>query len=814
MPADKFTEKARMAIEYAKRAAMELGHDYVGTEHLLVGLLRVANSVAEKILANKNISEYDIAEKIIDLIGADEPLNFLPQELTPRTKRVLEMAMHEALKLGMNYVGTEHILLAILKESDSIAVKILGMCNIDAQKLYDDIIALLNNQSDASGSGVNKKSGMKSNTPILDKYSKDLTVTASQNGFDPIIGRDNEIQRMIQILCRRTKNNPCLVGDPGVGKTAIVEYLAQKIADENVPEILKDKRIVALDLSSMVAGSKYRGEFEERIKNVISEVKKAGNVILFIDEIHTIIGAGGAEGSMDAANILKPSLARGELQIIGATTMTEYRKHIEKDSALARRFQPIEVSEPNEEDAIEMLFGVRDKYEAFHNVKITDKAIEAAVRLSSRYINDRFLPDKAIDLIDEAASHIILLKLKNTMPSDLKNLEIRLKELDKEKESAVKSEEFEKAGKIKQEQIEIKNKIEKEKNDWQNDNNKSRQVVDEEEIAKVISNWTGINVKQLRQDEVERLMNMEKILHERIIGQNEAVNAISRAIRRGRLGLKNPKRPTGSFLFLGPTGVGKTELTRTLTKVLFGDENAMIRIDMSEYMEKYDVAKLIGAPPGYVGHDEGGQLTEKVRRKPYSVVLFDEIEKAHPDIFNVLLQILDDGRVTDSQGRLVDFKNTVIVMTSNVGARNIISPKKLGFMTQEDVKKSYDDMKKNVMGEVRELFRPEFLNRIDEIIVFHPIDQDGAQKIAKIMLDELKTRVKESLETEIDFSDELVKYIAEKGFDQNYGARPLRRTVQTEIEDILAEKILDGEIDKSKRIFVDYRDKKVIFSND
>ena len=812
MPADKFTEKARMAIEYAKRAAMELGHDYVGTEHLLVGLLRVANSVAEKILANKNISEYDIAEKIIDLIGADEPLNFLPQELTPRTKRVLEMAMHEALKLGMNYVGTEHILLAILKESDSIAVKILGMCNIDAQKLYDDIIALLNNQSDASGSGVNKKSGMKSNTPILDKYSKDLTVTASQNGFDPIIGRDNEIQRMIQILCRRTKNNPCLVGDPGVGKTAIVEYLAQKIADENVPEILKDKRIVALDLSSMVAGSKYRGEFEERIKNVISEVKKAGNVILFIDEIHTIIGAGGAEGSMDAANILKPSLARGELQIIGATTMTEYRKHIEKDSALARRFQPIEVSEPNEDDAIEMLFGVRDKYEAFHNVKITDKAIEAAVRLSSRYINDRFLPDKAIDLIDEAASHIIL--LKNTMPSDLKNLEIRLKELDKEKESAVKSEEFEKAGKIKQEQIEIKNKIEKEKNDWQNDNNKSRQVVDEEEIAKVISNWTGINVKQLRQDEVERLMNMEKILHERIIGQNEAVNAISRAIRRGRLGLKNPKRPTGSFLFLGPTGVGKTELTRTLTKVLFGDENAMIRIDMSEYMEKYDVAKLIGAPPGYVGHDEGGQLTEKVRRKPYSVVLFDEIEKAHPDIFNVLLQILDDGRVTDSQGRLVDFKNTVIVMTSNVGARNIISPKKLGFMTQEDVKKSYDDMKKNVMGEVRELFRPEFLNRIDEIIVFHPIDQDGAQKIAKIMLDELKTRVKESLETEIDFSDELVKYIAEKGFDQNYGARPLRRTVQTEIEDILAEKILDGEIDKSKRIFVDYRDKKVIFSND
>ena len=809
---DRFTEKARMAIEYAKMVAKELGQDYVGTEHLLVGLLRVENSVAEKVLSSQNIGEYDIVDKIIDLIGADEPLDFLPQDLTPRTKRVLEMAIHEALKLGFNYIGTEHILLAILKESDSIAVKILGMCNIDAQRLYDDIIALISGQGENNPVNPSKKNGAKSNTPILDKYSKDLTLTASQNGFDPIIGRDNEIQRMIQILCRRNKNNPCLVGDPGVGKTAIAEYLAQKIADENVPEILKNKRIVALDLSAMVAGSKYRGEFEERIKNVISEVKKAGNVILFIDEIHTIIGAGGAEGSMDAANILKPSLARGELQIIGATTMTEYRKHIEKDSALARRFQPIEVSEPNEEDAIKMLFGVRDKYEAFHNVKITDKAIEAAVRLSSRYINDRFLPDKAIDLIDEAASHIIL--LKNTMPSDLKNLEIKLKELEKEKESAVKSEEFEKAGQIKQEQIEIKNKMEREKNNWRSNNDKAHHVVDEEEIAKVISNWTGINVKQLRQDEIERLMNMEKILHERIIGQNEAVSAISKAIRRGRLGLKNPKRPTGSFLFLGPTGVGKTELTRTLTKVLFGDENAMIRIDMSEYMEKYDVAKLIGAPPGYVGHDEGGQLTEKVRRKPYSVVLFDEIEKAHPDIFNVLLQILDDGRVTDAQGRLVDFKNTVIVMTSNVGARSIISPKKLGFMTQDDVKKSYEDMKKNVMGEVRELFRPEFLNRIDEIIVFHPIDADGAEKIAKIMLDEVKERVKENLETEIDFSDELVKYIADKGFDQNYGARPLRRTVQTKIEDVLAEKILDKEIDKTKKIFVDYQDGKVIFNND
>lgn len=808
---DRFTEKAKQAFENAKDVAMELGHNYVGTEHLLVGLLRVTDSIAAKALTDHGINEYDVMDKIIDLMGADNQLGFKPQDFTPRIKRIVEMSVHEALKLGMNYIGTEHILLAILREYDSIAVKILAMFNVEAEDLYKYVISMLNGQNTSAASSSNKKRNAKSNTPILDKFSKDLTLVASQHGFDPIIGRDNEIQRVIQILSRRTKNNPCLVGDPGVGKTAIAEYLAQKIADDNVPEILKGKRIVSLDLSSMVAGSKYRGEFEERIKNAISEVKKAGNVILFIDEIHTLIGAGGAEGAIDAANILKPSLARGELQIIGATTLNEYRKHIEKDSALERRFQPVKIEEPSEEDAIKMLFGVRDKYEAHHNVKITDKAIEAAVKLSIRYITDRFLPDKAIDLIDEAASHVRLQTC--TVPNDIKKIEDKIKELEQEKEAAVKSEEFEKASDIKKKQEELKKQLDHERNDWQDNNSKSHQIVDEEEIANVVANWTGINVKQLQQAESERLMNIEKILHERVVGQNEAVSAVSKAIRRGRVGLKNPKRPIGSFLFLGPTGVGKTELTRALTEALFGDENAMIRIDMSEYMEKHNVAKLIGAPPGYVGYDEGGQLTEKVRRKPYSVVLFDEIEKAHPDIFNILLQILDDGRVTDSQGRMVDFKNTVIIMTSNAGARNIISNKKLGFMTHEDVKKTYEDMKKNVMSEVKELFRPEFLNRIDEIIVFHPLEFEDAKEITKIMLDEVKKRVRENMELEIEFTDELIGYIAEAGFDQNYGARPLRRTIQTKIEDPIAEKILENQIDKNKKILVDYKDEEIVFSN-
>lgn len=808
---DRFTEKARNAIENAKLTAMELGHNYIGTEHLLVGLIKVKDSIAAKVLLNRGLSEYDIEEKIIDLMGADESLSFKPQELTPRTKRIIEMSMHEALKLGINYVGTEHILLAILRESDSIAVKILGMFNIDAKRLYEEIISMLNDQGNATAMSNGKKKNQKSNTPVLDQFSKDLTLTASQHGFDPIIGRDNEIQRVIQILSRRTKNNPCLVGDPGVGKTAIVEYLAQKIAEGDVPEILKDKRIVSLDLSSMIAGSKYRGEFEERIKNAIDEVKKAGNVILFIDEIHTIIGAGGAEGAMDAANILKPSLARGELQIIGATTLNEYRKHIEKDSALERRFQPVKIEEPSEEDAIKMLYGLRDKYEAHHKVKITDKALEAAVKLSMRYITDRFLPDKAIDLIDEASS--IMRLATCTLPNNMKELENQLSELEKEKESAIKTEEFEKAGEIKNKQIEIKKKLEEEKNNWRSKNSKSEQIVDEEQIAKVVADWTGINVQQLRQDEMERLMNIENTLHERVIGQNEAVNAVGKAIRRGRVGLKNPKRPIGSFLFLGPTGVGKTELTRALSQVLFGDEAAMIRIDMSEYMEKHNVAKLIGAPPGYVGYDEGGQLTEKVRRKPYSVVLFDEIEKAHPDIFNILLQILDDGRVTDSQGRLIDFKNTVIIMTSNVGARSIISPKKLGFNTQEDAKRTFEDMKRSVMDEVRELFKPEFLNRIDEIIVFHPLELEDAKKIANLMLKEVRERVKENMDIDLEFTDAIVEYIAQTGFDQNYGARPLRRTIQTKIEDPFAEKILENDFAGSKKIIVDYENGAVIFKS-
>ncbi len=806
-----FTEKARNAIENAKIAAMELGHNYVGTEHILVGLLRVPDCIAARVLSSQNINEYDIEEKIIDLMGADEPLNFKPEELTPRTKRIIEMSMHEALKLGINYVGTEHILLAILNEHDSIAVKILSMFNIDPKRLYDDIIAMITEQNTNVPSANAKKRNVKSNTPTLDKFSKDLTFLASQHGFDPIIGRDNEMQRVVQILSRRTKNNPCLVGDPGVGKTAIVEYLAQKIAEGDVPEILKDKRVVSLDLSSMIAGSKYRGEFEERIKNAINEVKKAGNVILFIDEIHTIIGAGGAEGAIDTANILKPSLARGDLQIIGATTLTEYRKHIEKDAALARRFQSVKIEEPTEQDAIKMLYGLRDKYEAHHNAKITDKAIEAAVKLSIRYITDRFLPDKAIDLIDEAASHVRLQTC--TLPNNMKELETQLSELEKEKESAIKSEDFEKAGEIKKKQIEIKNKLDEQKKNWHDENNKSQHVVDEEEIAKVVADWTGINVRQLRQDETERLMNIENILHKRVIGQNEAVSAISKAIRRGRVGLKNPKRPIGSFLFLGPTGVGKTELTRALSEVLFGDENAMIRIDMSEYMEKHNVAKLIGAPPGYVGYDEGGQLTEKVRRKPYSVVLFDEIEKAHPDIFNILLQILDDGRVTDSQGRIIDFKNTVIIMTSNVGAHSIVSTKKLGFMTNADSQKSFEDMKKNVLSEVRELFRPEFLNRIDEIIVFHPIELEDAKKITRLMLNEVQERVKDNMEINFEFTDALVEYIAQTGFDQNYGARPLRRTIQTKIEDSFAEKLLENKIDKSKKVIIDYENDEITFKN-
>jgi ATP-dependent Clp protease ATP-binding subunit ClpC len=808
---DKFTEKALEIIETAKDIARELGHSCVATEHLLCSILKV-ESVAQQILLGQNINDYDVEEKIIELVGSDNPLAKKPNIFTPRTKRVLESSIQESIKLGLDsFVGSEHILLALIREVDSIAVRILIELGVNTQSLYDNITLMLKEQNGA-GYGSGKKKFIRSNTPMLDKFSKDLTEVASSHGFDPIIGRHKEMNMIMQILTRRTKNNPCLIGDPGVGKTAIVEYLAQMIQKGEVPEILKNKRVVSFDISSLVAGSKFRGEFEERIKVAINEVKKAKDVILFIDELHTIIGAGNAEGAVDAANILKPSLARGELQIIGATTIKEYRKHIEKDAALERRFQPVKVNEPSTEDAIAMLFGIRDKYEAHHSVKITDKAIEAAVKLSARYITDRFLPDKAIDLIDEAAAHERLVGC--TAPIEITKLEDKLKNLIKEKESAIKLEDFERAGNIKKEEEKTKKEIDSKRNKWKNENNIHEFQVGEEEIAKVVSDWTGVNVSQLTKNESERLKNLEKILHERIIGQDEAVTAIAKTIRRGRVGLKNPKRPIGTFLFLGPTGVGKTELSRALSKFLFDDEEAVIRIDMSEYHDRWQATKLIGSSPGYVGYEEGGQLTEKVRRKPYSVILFDEIEKAHPDIFNVLLQLLDDGRLTDARGRTADFKNTIIIMTSNVGAKSIISPKKLGFSTDDDKEKSYEEMKKNIMSEVKELFKPEFLNRIDEIIVFRPISHEDSKKIVNIMFQEVKDRVKESFNTEIEFNDDVVEFIIKKGFDQNYGARPLRRTIQTEIENSLSEIILEKKIDVNKKIIVDIIDNNINFRND
>lgn len=804
-----FTEKAKEAIRKAQQYAVHLGHNYVGTEHLLLGLVGVKDSVASKAIEAQGITEDAITEKIDELVGLNNGGGYYPQDYTPRSKRVIDMSVQEAIKMGTGYVGTEHILLALIQENDSIAVRILASLGVNGQKLYEDIMSMVGEDSTGS-TGANGDS--KSGTPTLDKYSRDFTKMASESKFDPIIGRDKEIERVIQILSRRTKNNPCLVGDPGVGKSAIIEGLAQQIYEGNVPSTLKDKRIVSLDLSSMIAGSKYRGEFEERIKKVIDEVKAAGNVVLFIDEIHTIIGAGGAEGAIDASNILKPSLARGELQLIGATTIEEYRKYIEKDAALERRFQQVMVNEPNEEEAILMLKGLRDKYEAHHNVKITDEAIEAAVKMSSRYITDRFLPDKAIDLMDEAASKVRLQTY--TAPSNVKELEDKITALEKEKEEAIKTEEFEKAAKVKKEQTELKKKLDDAKKEWDTENTKTKQVVTEDEIAAVVSSWTGVPVQSLKQEESERLINLEKILHERVIGQDEAVSAVAKAIRRGRVGLKDPKRPIGSFLFLGPTGVGKTELSKALAEALFGDENAMVRIDMSEYMEKHTVSKMIGSPPGYVGYEEGGQLTEKIRRKPYSVVLFDEIEKASPDVFNVMLQILDDGHITDGQGRKVDFKNTVIIMTSNAGAKSIIAPKKLGFVADNSDEKSYQAMKDTVMEEIKHLFKPEFINRIDDIIVFHPLDEENVKKIVALMTKEIVKRVKENMDIDIEFTDEAISLLAKEGFDPAYGARPLRREIQSKIEDEFAEEFLRNEIKAGDSVKVGVKDDKFVFNAD
>ena len=800
----KFTNRANKAIEIANDIALELGHSYIGTEHILYGLAKEGNGIASKVLENQNVTANDILNKIEELIGSDEPIENIV-DFTPRTKRVVESAFIEARKLGYNFIGTEHLLIGILREGDCVAAKILLDLNVNIPKLYNEIVKVINegedyNSSDNSSNNSNggKRRGSYNQTPTLNQFGQDLTKKAEEGKLDPVIGRKQEIERVIEILSRRTKNNPCLIGEPGVGKTAAVEGLAQKIASGDVPEILKDKRVVTLDISGMVAGAKYRGDFEERIKKALNEVKKAGDVILFIDEIHTIVGAGAAEGAIDAANILKPLLARGEIQLVGATTLNEYRKFIEKDAALERRFSPVTVNEPSEKETIQILKGIRDKYEAHHNVKITDEAIEAAVKLSIRYVNDRFLPDKAIDLIDEASSKA---RLKTyTEPDSLKELQEEIEKTKNEKEEAVLNQKFEKAAELRDTEKALRDKFEKEQNKWKNKNTKSIVTITEENIAEVIANWTGIPAKKITEDENEKLKNLEKELHKRVIGQNEAVEAVSKAIRRGRVGLKDPKRPIGSFLFLGPTGVGKTELSKALAEVLFGDENAMIRLDMSEFMEPHSVSKLIGAPPGYVGFDDGGQLTEKIRRKPYSVVLFDEIEKAHPDVMNMLLQILEDGRLTDSQGRTVNFKNTVIIMTSNLGARLITDRKQLGFANKEgeaDSKKEYEEIKKEVMAELKKELRPEFINRIDEIIVFHKLNDNDINQIIDIMLKEVVNRLKEQ-KYDVKFEPDVKEMIAKEGIDKNFGARPLRRTIQNLVEDKLAEEILDGKLVKGK----------------
>ena len=811
----KFTNRAKKAIEIANDLAIELGHNYIGTEHILYGLSKEGSGVAAKVLENQEVEPQKILDKIDELIGredkTEETLGF-----TPRTKRVIENAFIEAKKLGYNYIGTEHLLIGILREADSIAARILLDLNVNIPKLYNEIIKVINDE-EIGEDGTNTKKetrrkGSYNSTATLNQFGEDLTKKAEEGKLDPVVGRKEEIQRVIQILSRRTKNNPCLIGEPGVGKTAVVEGLAQKIVAGDIPEILKDKRVVTLDISGMVAGAKYRGDFEERIKKALNEVKKAGDVILFIDEIHTIVGAGAADGAIDAANILKPLLARGEIQLIGATTLNEYRKYIEKDAALERRFSPVNVKEPTPSDTIEILNGLRDKYEAHHNVKITKEAIEAAVKLSVRYINDRFLPDKAIDLIDEASSRA---RIKTyTEPENLKELQTKIEEIEKDKEEAVRSQKFEKAASLRDKEKELKEKYEKEEQKWKNKNTKQVTNITEENIAEVISTWTGIPVYKITENENERLKNLEKELHKRVVGQNEAVEAVAKAIKRGRVGLKDPNRPIGSFLFLGPTGVGKTELSKALAQCLFGDESSMIRIDMSEYMEPHSVSKLIGSPPGYVGFEEGGQLTEKIRRKPYAVILFDEIEKAHPDVMNMLLQILEDGRLTDSQGRTVNFKNTVIIMTSNLGARVITDKKSLGFSNnekQEDSQKDYEETKKEVMQILKKELRPEFINRIDEIIVFHKLNDEEIRKIVDIMIAEVERRLKEQ-NIEIEVDDSVKDLIAKTGVDKAFGARPLRRTIQNLLEDKLAEEILDGNIQKNKVTKITTKDKQIVLA--
>ena len=786
---DRFTEKAREAIRLAVETAGELEHGYVGTEHLLLGLLREGTGVASMILEHYGVTEEKVLALMERLISPAAPTRLKGElEYTPGARRTLEASYEEAVLFKAPLIGTEHILIAMIKNGKCTAARLLNTMNVNIQKLYVDLLSAMGDDAPAGKEELaGKAKREKGDTPNLDHFSRDLTQMAREGRLDPVIGREIEMRRVVQILSRRTKNNPCLIGEPGVGKTAVVEGLAQLIVSGDVPETIAGKRVVSLDLSGMVAGSKYRGEFEERIKKVLSEIREDGNILLFIDEIHTIIGAGGAEGAIDASNILKPSLARGELQLIGATTVEEYRKYIEKDAALERRFQPVMVEEPTEEESFAILRGLRGHYEEHHKVEITDEALRAAVRLAARYINDRFLPDKAIDLIDEAASKIRLTVY--TEPEEIKNLEEEVKKLEDEKENAIREEAYEKAGEIKKEQSSKLEQIEKLREKWQEEKSQRKLVVGENEIADVVSEWTKIPVRKLSEGESERLLKLESVLHERVVGQEEAVAAVAKAIRRGRVGLKDPKRPIGSFLFLGPTGVGKTELSKALCEAMFGTEHAMIRVDMSEYMEKHSVSRMIGSPPGYVGYDEGGQLSEKVRRNPYSVILFDEIEKAHPDVFNILLQILDDGHITDAQGRKIDFKNTILIMTSNAGAQNIISPKRLGFASENDEKANYEFMKERVMEEVKRLFKPEFLNRIDDITVFHPLSRENIRAIAAIMVASIAKRTKEQMNIALTVDSSARDYLAEKGYDEKYGARPLRRTIQTLIEDRLSEEI-------------------------
>lgn len=802
-----FTQKANEVLNLAIKAAENYGHSYIGSEHILYGLLKEGSGIAAGVLSDRGISEEDIDGLIRDTIGVGNPTRLSPNDFTPRSKRIIELSFQIARSMRHSFVGTEHLLIALVRETDSYAVKFLNELGVDEQQLMEELAEVLSapESSKPSGGKFGKKG--KSKTPTLDEFAKNLTELAKDGKIDPVIGREQEIQRVVQILSRRNKNNPCLIGEPGVGKTAIAEGLALRIVQNEVPELLSGKKIMALDLTSMVAGTKYRGDFEERIKKAIDEVKEAKDVILFIDEVHTIMGAGAAEGAVDAANILKPSLARGELQVIGATTIDEYRKNIEKDAALERRFQPVLVGEPSEEETVEILKGLRDRYEAHHKVKITDEAIDSAVKLSTRYIADRFLPDKAIDLIDEAASVVRLNAY--TLPQNLKDMEAEIKRLEQEKQSAITAQDYENAAKLRDKQKSLQDLLSGEKDKWRNASSHEVKSVTTDEIAAVVSGWTGIPVSQLTKEESERLLNMEQILHERIVGQNKAVSSIAKAIRRGRVGLKNPNRPIGSFIFLGPTGVGKTELCKTLAEAMFGDENAIIKLDMSEYMEKHTVSKLIGSPPGYVGYDDGGQLTEKIRRKPYSVVLFDEIEKAHPDVFNMLLQILEDGVLTDSQGRKVSFKNAIIIMTSNVGASKITEQRQsLGF-GESDENRTIEEL---VMGDLKRTFKPEFLNRLDEIIVFNQLEKDDIREITCRMLKTLTKRLQD-MDIEVTFTDAAIDALAEGGFDKTYGARPLRREIQSKIEDKLSELILENKIKPFSHCTVDYRDNAFTFDD-